>query len=305
GILYGWLNEPEEAEAHLRESLELAKIIGASFGIRAAMGNLYEFHYLPRGELEQWRLFLENEMEEAKVSEDELRIAYFELWNALLLYDYGQYKQSLDLMKALLQSAGEIASKTELSDGHALISRLQAELGDFNGARRSFETSLQLSKETGLEVIEIHRLYEPAYISLLEGDQGRMRTDLEGLLGGMDRHREFCNYSCIIERLDLVARLYLALGQAEKAAEYSSEAMDLMRITPSTSSPEVKLFTHARALFELSQEKEAEECLQKAFDRVMLVANNMKDEELRRSWLENVKINRDILEAYAERGIGD
>jgi hypothetical protein len=36
---------------------------------------------------------------------------------------------------------------------------------------------------------------------------------------------------------------------------------------------------------------------------VMLVAINTKDEELRRSWLENVKVNQEILEAYAERGI--
>jgi hypothetical protein len=120
----------------------------------------------------------------------------------------------------------------------------------------------------------------------------------------MDRHRELCDYSCIIERLDLAARLYLALGQPEKAAEYSSEAMDLMRIMPSILSPEVKLFTHARALLDHSQEKEAEEYLQKAFDRVMLVANNMKNEELRQSWLKNVKVNQEILEVCAERGIG-
>jgi adenylate cyclase len=303
GIIYGWLKEPEEAEIHLRESLELAKTIGASFGIRAAMGNLYEFHYLPRGELGQWQIFLENEFEEAKASEDELRIAYFELWKALLLFDYGRYKQSLDHMKALLYSAEGIASKTELAETHAIICRLQAELGDFKGARGSFETSLQLSKESGLEVNEIHRPYDTAYISLLEGDQGRMRTDLERLLGGLDRNRALCEYSCIVERLELAARLYLALRQAEKAAEYSSEAIELIGIMPSANRPEVKLFTHARALLELHQEKEAEEYLQKAYDRVMLVANNTKDEELRRSWLENVKVNREILEACAERGI--
>jgi tetratricopeptide (TPR) repeat protein len=303
GILYAWLMEPEEAETHLRESLELAKSIGDSFGIRSAALNLHEFHYLPNGEFEQWLGFLEIEIEEAKASEDLLRIAYYQVEMSLLLYDFGQYKQAVDLMMALLHSAGEIASKTELLECHALISRLQVELGDFIGARRSFETSLQLSKETGLEVNEIHRLYDTAYISLLEGDQERMRTDLEGLLGGLDRNRELCDHSCIIERLDLVARLYLALGQPEKSAEYSSEAMDLMGIIPSTTRPEVKLFTHAMALEGLDREDEAEEYLKKAYDRVMLVADNTKDEELRQSWLENVKVNREILETSAKRGI--
>ncbi len=304
GILYAWLKDPEKAEAHLRDSLEIAKTIGDSFGIRAAMGNLYEYHYLPRGELEQWQSYLENELEEAKAIEDELRIAYFELWKILLLYDYGQYTQSLDHMKALLQSAERIASKTELAEFHAIICRLQAELGDFHGARQSFEKSLQLSKETGLEVNEIHRSYDTAYISLLEGDQERMRTDLEQLLGGLDRNRELCEYSCIIERLDLAARLYLALRQPEKSAEYSSEAIELMGIMPFAHCPEVKIFTHARALYELGRDDEAKEYLQQAYDRVMFIANNTKDEELRKRWLEKVKVNRQILEACAERGIG-
>jgi tetratricopeptide (TPR) repeat protein len=266
---------------------------------------LYEFHYLPRGEYEQWLRFIETEVEEAKASEDLLRIAYHQVWKGLTFYDFGQHIQSLNLLKALIQSAGEIASKSELAETYAILCRLQAELGDFNKARQGFETSLQLSKDSGLEVNEIHRLYDTAYISLLEGDQKRMRTDLEGLLGGLDRNRELCDHSCIVERLDLVARLYLALGQAAKSVEYSSEAMELMGIMPSTHRPEVKLFTHAMVLYKLGREDEAKEYLQKAYDRIMLVANNTKAEALRRSWLENVKVNREILEAGSERGIAE
>jgi hypothetical protein len=45
---------------------------------------------------------------------------------------------------------------------------------------------------------------------------------------------------------------------------------------------------------------EADEHLKLAYDRVMLVADNTKDQGLRMSWLENVLVNHEILAAYRE-----
>jgi tetratricopeptide (TPR) repeat protein len=303
GILYAWLKDPEEAETHLRESLELAWSIGDNFGIRAALVNLYEYHYLPRGEYEQWMNFLETQLEKAKESEDELLIGYLELWKVQILSDYGQTKQAMDLLKDLIQGMEKIASKLELVNNYALLSQLQADLGDFSVARRSLKTSLQLSKETGREIMEIYRRYDSAYISLLEGNRERMLIDLEQLLEGLDKIRETNDYVDIVERLNLAARLCLVLGQIEKALKYSSEAIEIMNIIPNFHDPEVTFFAHAGALYGLGRENEAKGYLQQAYDRVMLVANNTKDEKLRQSWLQNVKVNREILEACAERGI--
>jgi hypothetical protein len=61
-------------------------------------------------------------------------------------------------------------------------------------------------------------------------------------------------------------------------------------------------YTHARVLSALGREDEAEPYLSKAFDRVIQVANNTKDENLRRSWLENVAIHREILAEASSRG---
>ncbi|UCF61831.1 MAG: protein kinase, partial [Anaerolineaceae bacterium] len=289
GILYAWLKDPEEAETYLRESLELAWSIGDNFGIRAALVNLFEYHYLPSGEYEQWMKFLETQLEEAKASEDELLIGYIELWKVQILSDYGQTKQAMDLLKDLIQSMEKIASKLELVNNYALLSQLQAELGDFRGARQSFKTSLQLSNETGREIMEVYRRYDSAYISLLEGNRERMLIDLDQLLEGLDRIRETNDNVDIVERLNLAARICLVLGQIEKALECSSEAIEIMSIIPNFHDPEVTFFTHATALYGLGRENEARGYLQQAFDRVMLVANNTKDEKLRRSWLENVK----------------
>ena len=204
----------------------------------------------------------------------------------------------------MLQNVESIGSKLELALCNALICRLRAEFGDFSGARQSFENALQLSKETGVEIQEIYRQYDLAFICLLEGDRYEMQKALDQLLEGMEKIRETKNYYEITFWLDLIARLYLKLGEPDKAMEYSSEALDMMNLVPGPLKPEVNYFTHAKALFGLHRDDEAKGFLQQAYDRVMLVADNTKDETLRQSWLENVRINRDILETCAERGIG-
>ncbi|NIO36116.1 hypothetical protein GTO27_00245, partial [Candidatus Bathyarchaeota archaeon] len=115
----------------------------------------------------------------------------------------------MDLLKDLIQGMEKIASKLELVNNYALLSQLKADLGDFRGARQSFKTSLQLSKETGREIMEIYRRYDSAFISLLEGNHERMLIDLDQLLEGLDKIRETNDYADIVERLNLAVRLCL------------------------------------------------------------------------------------------------
>ena len=104
--------------------------------------------------------------------------------------------------------------------------------------------------------------------------------------------------------LELLAKLHLALGEIDDALECSIRALDFVERMPGPDAPESKYFTHAQILRVLGRESEVDEYLRRAYERVMLVANNTKDEGLKRSWLENVRVNQEILEACVERGIG-
>jgi hypothetical protein len=53
----------------------------------------------------------------------------------------------------------------------------------------------------------------------------------------------------------------------------------------------------------MDREEEAETYLKRAYDWIMLVADNTKNKTFRQSWLQNVKINQEILKDCAERGI--
>ena len=60
----------------------------------------------------------------------------------------------------------------------------------------------------------------------------------------------------------------------------------------------------ALALRALDHDTEADEHLQRAHERVMRVADKTIDPALRQSWLENVRVNREILAACETRGLG-
>jgi len=60
---------------------------------------------------------------------------------------------------------------------------------------------------------------------------------------------------------------------------------------------------HDEILRELieSHGAEVDGCLQRAYERVMLVASKIQDEGLRQSWLENVPDNREIVAEWQAR----
>jgi hypothetical protein len=65
--------------------------------------------------------------------------------------------------------------------------------------------------------------------------------------------------------------------------------------------PEQVKFLHSRALRVNGREDEADDYLRQAYERMMMVAEKIEDEDLRRSYLENVRDNRELQAAYQER----
>ena len=54
-------------------------------------------------------------------------------------------------------------------------------------------------------------------------------------------------------------------------------------------------FTHYRALLANGQQADAEDYLRRSYERVLQVAEQTDDAELRRSWLEDVRVNREVI----------
>ena len=91
-------------------------------------------------------------------------------------------------------------------------------------------------------------------------------------------------------------------SHAESALSFTEEVLKWSELQPNYwYMPEQVKFQHSRALQANDRQEEAEEYLHQASARMMMVADNINDEGLRRSYLENVRDNRAIHAAYQER----
>jgi tetratricopeptide (TPR) repeat protein len=206
-------------------------------------------------------------------------------------------------MRLNLQELGDLASPWELVQMHSYISYVHAEMGEFDHAWESYETALKVSKESGVKIMETTRTYDRALIAWLQGDREKIEESLEGLMNSMDELKEMNASYDLNDWQEMAARIYVALGDYENALKHTTEMLEVMEFVPRPRDPQIKHYTHAMALYGLGRHEEGDEYLNMARERVMSVAGNIKDDELRRGWLENVKINREILKVCAERGI--
>jgi tetratricopeptide (TPR) repeat protein len=303
GIIYAWIKDPEKSDQYLREALNLGYEIGHGFGIRAPITNLIALHYRPNGNPEEWLNFIDIHLARAQEDEDELRVAYMIAFKAFALFAAGKIEDGIALMDYNIDEMGDMASHWELAVMNAYISLGYALLRDFDKAWECHGIAVQVSKDSGIRMNELMRMDERGAIAWHQGDEKVMAEALTELEATMDEIRATNEAYTLADRLEIAARLHIKLGDYEIALKQTTEMLELMEMVPGPYEPEVKYYTHAKALYGLGRDEEGDEFLKKARDRVTSVAEGIKDEALRRSWLENVKLNREILKVRAQRGI--
>ena len=155
---------------------------------------------------------------------------------------------------------------------------------------------------------DLPKRVDEARIALPEGNLATMQAGLElvklelvkaGLAPASETEREN-----LCTGYDVAARLHLALGDVEQAEQCSSRAVDLIEEPAARWNPEEVWLTHSRVLRAKGHQAEADGYLQRAYDRVMLVASKTTDPVLKQSWLENVPDNREIVAEWEGRQRG-
>ncbi len=189
---------------------------------------------------------------------------------------------------------------------------LQAERGEYAPARANLQTVLKHYEQTGSPLSTSWTTLSLAHVAWLEGREINGRAaDAPLLQAGLDHARHVSALLVaapggwrdhpLTVALMIAARLHLALSETDEALRHSTEAVRLMATLPAPPWPEKSFFTHAQVLRAAGRAAEADGYLQKAHERVMLVASKTQDETLRRGWLENVRDNREIVAAWRQR----
>jgi tetratricopeptide (TPR) repeat protein len=303
GVILAWMGRPDEAKRYIDQSLELADAIGSDIGISYAIDNLIWLHFHSQGAYESALEFVETWLKRIRTTDDGFLSWRLQESKVKVLTLLGRFEQAVALAKTLLPVLVEVIGKKTLADYLAHLGRMHAELGCFSEARqyldKAFEQAATLESDANLAGL----LINSAYIALLEGSEVDQRAALDQMQRVLDLLKERDWEYDLVEALNMVARLHLAVGQADLALPYSADAARLAARWPFES--ESVLITHSRALRSAGCPVEADSFLRRAHERVMLVASKTKSESLRQTWLENIQINREILSEWDARGMDE
>jgi tetratricopeptide (TPR) repeat protein len=298
GMALGRLGRLEEAAETFHRMLQIAEEIGSASGIRWAVGNMVSFVFAPKGEYEGGLAFVETWLARAGQAQDEVVAAHFQLHKARLLLVLGQQASALEGAQRLLPDAERLLDYGDRMWLLEIIGNCQAGQGRFGQARESFQAGLARAEKYSEMVWARLFWLHLADVAYQEGDQAGLRA----AMGQVQR----CDVSLpAVSRYAYAhyqsARLHLVLGDAELALESSSKAMRALEIEGEAYWVEQCYLIHTRVLRTLGRDAEADDYLQRAYERVMLVSSKTQDENLRQSWLKNVPENREIVTEWEAR----
>ncbi len=311
GLAHAWLGDVVKAEAYLRDALSVAETATSALAAMMAAENLAFFHYSWRGDYAGALDFLEEMLAKPCLATNEYALNKLRLRRADFLARLGQYEQAMGIVqtvRAQMDAAiaqGVMDSATEL-EVLTFLGWLKAVLGDRQASLAYLEQASAGVDRAGAEFVAANVLGLFAHALLLLGEPDDIRRALP--LAERATVLFADNPSIPVERTEvrrIAAEIHLALGAPETALVLMTEAMNIIGATPFM--PERNFYTAARILTALGRPAEAEEQLRHAYQRVLFVAGRIPDPALQRSWLENVRMNREIVaewEAVNARNLG-
>jgi tetratricopeptide (TPR) repeat protein len=299
---YEALKQLDLAEQHEWHVLEISEAAGSNSLIVGAVWVL-AVYLLERDDYASALRLVEEHWRRAQHSGDDFfanQMTWPKVW---VLLSLGQYQHCLEMLKAYAAFARKALGEAPYGGALGLGVFARAELGDYGGAQEAlaqmWDTVTQASVPANSRA---EALGWRAYLGWLENTADSLRRGLTDAAQAVALVTGAWSYpSSIIAQAHLFsARIHLLLGAPEAALAASTEALRV-RVTYAYADLFNFHLTHARALRANGRKAEADETLKQAYDYVMRVADNLQDETLRRSWLENVRDNREIVAEWAAR----
>jgi len=299
GVILFRLGRRNEAVPLFHDCLALAEQIGSDWDILGAVFGYWNYWYVFKGEYENFLTFVDERLDYASINGRDW-LEGFLLWmKAQTMTHLGQYDAALSLTK---NAAYQVTKEDLVGNAFALqlAGSIKTKFGYYDEARYDLEGALEIAEQTSDRYMLSFPLTDLAELELHDGDQDSLRKGLEMMNIAVDVAQEENEERQWAEALDMRARLHLALDRPEQAFTDSSQIMELLESNPWLPRPQNHLHTHYLALRALDRETEASHHLQRAYERVMFVADKFTDDSLRMSWFENVPVNREIIRLWTD-----
>jgi eukaryotic-like serine/threonine-protein kinase len=300
GLIAGELGQSAQAERYLRQSLEIAESIG-SVGVTLAADNLAYVLQL-RGEYEA-ALTLNQELQDRiRPAADAYAAGWCVAQRARLLGLIGQFVPAIQLLEGLEPRSTSLLGPARQPDLLFSLAQYRAETGDLPAARRDLEKalSLRLGNTNSTAGERASALLNRAQLNWMEGGEANARQGLEFIAEAETLTEDIEWKFGQAGGASLATRLHLDLNEIEAALVCGAKAVTTYANLNFVD--EASHWGYARALRTAGRTPEADEQLRLAYARVRLVADCTRNEALRRGWLENIRVNREILKDWEATG---
>ncbi|MCS7197866.1 MAG: AAA family ATPase [Candidatus Bipolaricaulota bacterium] len=228
--------------------------------------------------------------------DDPRRLGY--AWNDLALVqracgDFAHARESLAKANELFQHTNDLWGQAAVANNLGVILR---DLGQYAEAESLLERALALNHATGDQRGVAFSLVD---LGILRNDQGRYDEALEYLHRVIALLEQPGMLGFEIEAFSEKARAHLGRGELAVALECSTRAMARLEEHKGIIEQAYRFyFAHARVLERVGQAAEARRFLELAYARLRQIAEQIPDESLRKSLLEDVPVNRQIIRAW-------
>jgi serine/threonine protein kinase/tetratricopeptide (TPR) repeat protein len=295
-VILAVIGQHEEAYENFKRCLELSLDIKSNMGFWMAFVNLEWYYYRREGMFETGLAFATEQLERVDASKDPLMYVNMLEIKAIFQLQLGLYPPAMETLREAIPLSDQAAGALTRAGLRIHVAKLEAEIRHFNEANAALDEAWKLSGKFERPA-DIAWLYiASADIARMEWEAGELkqiRRAAAQIQQALALLRETRWTSELAHALQTAAWVELAHNHPEQALAHSQEAMDLLERDPVK--PEGYQYVQACALWANGRDDEANALLEQAYQRVMLVAGLIKDDAIRNCWLEDVPINRQIV----------
>ncbi len=296
GVMAFYRRDFVAAQSFHQQALEIWR----AYGVRTGEGtSLYNLAMAARdsGEYGQAQKYLDEALAIHQATGN--RWEEVNTWNELgILYLFlGLLREAHSCLQEALQLGREIgdeAAQAYVLGNLALVARDQ---GDLPSAERSLVEGLALAqKQNDKYLIALYW----SYLGSTSRRVGRPAQAIEQARAALDLRRELGLQLWTTADLATLAAAYLATGNVAMALDYAVQALALLDecggVGPEF--PHHDYLVCSQVLEAAGESGRAAQALQSAYEQLMAQANRISDPSLRRSFLEQAPLNREIVQAY-------
>lgn len=209
----------------------------------------------------------------------------------------GRYAQAQDCLKLALDISREIGDRASMSDGLAYLGLLFHQQGDNQAARDCCQQALQTARAIPDPYIEGVAL---TFLGHALTGLGELAEAENFYQQALELHRGLGNQATVMETLAGLAGLCLQQGQVSQAQAWVEEVLALLHAGTLAGADEpLRVYLTCYHVLRANQDPRVRDVLQSAYQLLQEQAARIEDEDLRRSFLEEIHVHRQIAQDWA------